>query len=255
MVLNRPNRRDLAVRRRWQGKNVQDRLHLAFLNKLCTFFLMSAVMLPVGILQHVFRARAIIAYARHQEIESWDDLPADRVDVTDVTIDGCSEETCYSQFRLLKRDLYHLYTALRFPDRIVLDNNSVIPGEKAFLMMLYRMAYTRRLVDLETFFGREYSTISRCFNYVVNKMDEDHGHLLADNLPFFLPRFLEYNRVIKERIAMSNNGMVPDRECMTAFFLDGMKREICRPLGNDNIQRAVFDGRLHEHNLGFQGNP
>ena len=51
-------------------------------------------MLPVGILQHILRARAIIVYARHQEIESWDDLPADRVDVTDVTIDGCSEETC-----------------------------------------------------------------------------------------------------------------------------------------------------------------
>ena len=98
-------------------------------------------------------------------------------------------------------------------------------------MMLYRMAYPRRLVDLEAFSGREYSTISRCFNYVVNKMDEDHGHLLADNLPFFLPRFLEYNRVIKERIALSNNDMIPDRECMTAFFLDGTKREICHPLG------------------------
>ena len=151
MVLSRPNRRDLAIRRRWQGKNVQDRLHLAFLKKLCTFFIMSAVMLPAGILQHVLRAQAIIVYAKHQQIESWDDLPADRVDITDVTIDGCSEETCYSQFRFLKRDLHHLYTALRFPDRIVLDNNSVIQGEKAFLMMLYRMAYPWRLVDLETF--------------------------------------------------------------------------------------------------------
>ena len=145
---------------------------------------MSAVMLPVGILQHVLRAHAIIDYERHQEIESWDDLPADRVDVTDITIDGCSEETSYSEFRFLKRDLHHLCTALRF-HRVVLDNNSVIPGEKG----LKWMAYLRRLVDLEGFFGRDYSTISRCFKYVVNKMDEDRSHLLADNLAFFCPVF------------------------------------------------------------------
>ena len=212
-------------------------------------------MLPVGILQHVLRAQAVIVYERHQEIDSWDDLPADRVVNTDVIIDGCSEETCYSEFRFLKRDLHHLYTALRFPDRSALDNNSVIPGEKVFLIMLKRMAYPRRLVDLEAFFGRDYSTISRCFNYVVNKIDEDYGHLLADNLALFLPSFPEYNRVIKERIALSNNDMIPDRECMTAFFLGETKREICRPLGNNNIQRAGYDGRLYEHNLGFQGNP
>jgi nuclease HARBI1 len=253
MVFGRPNRRDLAIRRRWQGKNVQDRLHSTFLKKLGAHFLMIAAMLPIGIFRHVMRVQAMIVHAKHQEIESWENLPADKVEVTDVTIDGCSEEECYSQFRFLKRDLRHLYIALRFPDRIVLDNKSVILGEKAFLMMLYRMAYPRRLVDLEAFFGREYSTVSRCFTFVVNKMDDEHSHLIADNLDFFLPRFPEYNRVIKERIALSNNNMVPDRECMTAFFLDGTKREICRPLGNNNMQRAVYDGRLREHNLGFQG--
>jgi hypothetical protein len=133
-----------------------------------------------------------------------------------VTIDGCSEDECYSQFRVLKHDLRHLHIALRFPDRIVLDNKSVILGEKAFLMMLYRMAYPRRLVDLEAFFGREYSTVSKCFTFVVDKMDDEHNHLIADNLDF--PRFPEYNRVIKERIALSNNNMVLDREGMTAFF-------------------------------------
>jgi hypothetical protein len=159
---------------------------------------------------------AMIVHAKHQEIESWGNLPADKVEITDVTIDGCSEDECHSQFRVLKRDLRNLYIALRFPDRIVLDNKSVILGEKAFLMTLYRMAYPRRLVDLEVFFGREYSTVSKCFTFVFDKMDDEHSHLIADILDF--PRFPEYNRVIKERIALSNNNMVLDREGMTAFF-------------------------------------
>ena len=180
-------------------------------------------------------------------------LPADRIDVTELTIDRYSEETCYSQYRFLKRDIRHLFIALRFPDRIVLSNGSIIPGEKAFLLMLYRMAYPRRLVDMEEYLGREYSTISRCFNFVDALMHAEHGHLLVDNLDFFLPRFQEYNRVILERIAAVNNNQIPDREMMTVGFLDGTKREICRPQGNNNMQRAVYDGRLREHNFGFQG--
>jgi hypothetical protein len=64
-------------------------------------------------------------------------------------------------------------------------------GEKAFLMMLYHMPYPRILVDLEVFFVREYPTVSRCFTFVFNKMDDEHSHLLTDNLDFFLPRFPE----------------------------------------------------------------
>ena len=187
-----------------------------------------------------------------ESIDEWADLPADKVAINEVTIDGCSEETCYSQHRFQKQDLRYLFIALRFPDRIILPNKSSIPGEKAFLLMLYRMAYPRRLVDMEEYFGREYSTISRCFNFIVNLMDAEHSHLLLDNLEFFQPRFGEYNRIILEKIALSNNNQIPEREKMT-FSLSGTKREICRPLGNNNMQRAVYDGRLHEHNLGFQG--
>ena len=245
--------RNLSVRRRWRGKCAKDRMDEKFLRKLSVFFMSFAMILPQGIMQHLMRANGLLAYQRCLEIDEWEDLPADRIDVTELTIDGCSEETCYSQYRFLKRDLRHLFIALRFPDRIVLSNGSVIPGEKAFLLMLHRMAYPRRLVDMEEYFGREYSTISRCFNFVVALMDAEHGHLLVDNLDFFLPRFQEYNRVILERIAAANNNQIPDREMMIVGFLDGTKREICRPQGNNNMQRAVYDGRLREHNLGFQG--
>ena len=209
--------------------------------------------LPAGEMQRAMRAISYIVFIKILLIDKWNNLPADRVEATDVTIDNCSEESCYAQFRFLKRDLRPLFIALRFPSQIRLDNKSVVPGEKVILMMLHRMGYSRRLIDMEEFFGREYSTISRCFSHVVDFMDEQHSHLLVDNLEFFLPRFPEYNRVIIECIAQSNDDLVPDRESMTAFFIDRTKREICLPLGNDNMQRAVYYGRLKEHNLGFQG--
>lgn len=253
MVPRRPNVRNLAVRKRWRGKNARDRLDEILYKKLALYFMMTAVMLPQGILQHLMRANAYFAYRKYIEIDEWEDLPADRVAKIELTIDGCSEETCYSQYRFQKRDLRYLFIALRFPEIITLPNKSIVRGEKAFLLMLFRMAYPRRLVDMEEYFGREYSTVSRCFNFVVNLMDVEHSHLLLNNLEFFLPRFENYNRIILEKIAQSNNNHIPDREKMTVTFLDGTKREICRPLGNNNLQRAVYDGRLHEHNLGFQG--
>ena len=39
----------------------------------------------------------------------------------------------------------------------------------------------------------------------------------------------------------------------TDCFIDCTKREICSPSGQNNLQRAVYHERLHEHNLGFQG--
>ena len=228
-------------------------MNLSYLSKVCRFFLLTAIMLPAEEMQRAMRAISYIVFIKILSIDGWNDLPADRVEATDVTIENCSEESCYAQFRFLKRDLRPLFMALRFPLQIRLNNNSVVPSEKTFLMMLHRMAYPRRLTDMEEFFDREYSTISRRFSHVVDLMDEEHSHLLVNNLEFFLPRFPEYNRVIIERIAQSNDDLVPDQESMTAFFIDRAKREICRPLGNDNMQRAVYDGRIKEHNLGFQG--
>lgn len=182
--------RDLAGRRRWRGKNAKDRMTEKHFKRLSVYLMFTAIMLPPVIAQQLIRVNSILAYHRYLEIDRWQNLKADRVPVTELTIDNCSEETWYSQFRFHQRDLRLLFIALRFPERVVLSNKSVMPGEKAFLMMLYRMAYPRRLVDMEDFVGREYSTISRCFNFVVELMDVEHGHLLLDNLEFFLPRFL-----------------------------------------------------------------
>jgi hypothetical protein len=211
---------------------VQDRMNEKHLKRLSVFFMSTAMLLPPGIPQQLMRVNGIVAYNKYLEIDQWQNLAADRVAVSEVTIDNRTEETCYSEYRFHKRDLRYLFIALRFPERIVLSNKSVMPGEKAFLMMLHRMAYPRRLVDMEEFVGREYSTISRCFNFVVNLMDVEHSHLLLDNLGFFLPRFPDYNRVILDKIAVANENLIPNRERMVTAFLDGTNMARARRVSN-----------------------
>ena len=58
-------------------------------------------------------------------------------------------------------DLLRLYKALQIPDKIVLPNRSVVSGEEALLVTLYRLSFPRRLSDFEETFGREYSHWSR----------------------------------------------------------------------------------------------
>lgn len=253
MVNNRPTVRNLSVRKRWQGKNAKERQDEHKFSKFGIAFVTTAGMLGCHPCGMIFRILGIIMFYKAWKISQWDNIRADRIPINDLTIEGCTEETCYSEFRFRKRDLRSLFIALRFPAILKLDNGSIIPGEKAFLFFLHRMAFPRRLVDEENIFGREYSTASRTFKAVIKFLDHEHSHLLQDNLEYFLPKFPEYNRAILEKISVANNGIIPERERQTAFFLDGTKREICRPAGNDNIQRAVFDGRKKRHNLGFQG--
>ena len=97
----------------------------------------------------------------HNGLKEWDDtmlkqkeyMRANYQDLQSICPDPmmltiCSEESYYSQYHLFKCDLRPLLIARQFPAQIRLNDNSIIPGEKAFLMMLHRMAYPRRLIDM-----------------------------------------------------------------------------------------------------------
>ena len=132
MVNGRPSRRNLAIRRRWQGRNAQDRMNLSYLNKVCRFFLSAAIMLPAGEIQRVMRTISYIVFIKILSIDEWNNLPADRIEETDVTIDNCSEAQ-YSSARdsISVQNLQHFvrqnltwWTTQKSPDKvqIVLSN-------------------------------------------------------------------------------------------------------------------------------------
>ena len=145
-------------------------------------------------------------------------------------------------------------TALRIDDFDgVLENRGRVSPEKAFLFTLYRLHCPGNLVDMQHYWGKEYTQLSRIFKAMVDYIHEQHVHLIKNNIEFFVPWFPQYNEVVRRRIAAKNNGVVPEELADIAVFIDGTIRPIDRPLGNNNIQRAVFNGKDKVHALKFQG--
>lgn len=60
-------------------------------------------------------------------------------------------------------------------------------GIEALCILLRRLAYPNRLVDLEPLFGLSSSAISNIVNHVVNVIIQNKGHLLENlgNITYF----------------------------------------------------------------------
>ena len=89
-------------------------------------------------------------------------------------IDSFADEECWHDLRFRKEGLRELLRACNFPHTIVCDNKYTCPGESAFCMMLYRIAYPRRLFDMQDKFGREYTQLSRIFKASIKFMYDHH---------------------------------------------------------------------------------
>ena len=84
------------------------------------------------------------------------------------TIESFSDEWILNNTRFHSAaDLKRLYTKLQIPERIVLGNKSIVSGEEAILVTLYRLTFPRRLSDLEVTFGREYTHWSRVIKFTI----------------------------------------------------------------------------------------
>ncbi|CAN0145299.1 unnamed protein product, partial [Ectocarpus sp. 8 AP-2014] len=128
-----------------------------------------------------------------------------------------------------------------------LENGSTFRGEEAFLLLLMRMRYPGRLADLERYFGREYSQLSRLFRWATDFLFEMHSHRVMDNLEFWGPHLRGFARAVYRRGRAF--GLTYDDIC---GFIDGTLRRFCRPGGHDDIQREVYDGHHRDHGLAYQ---
>ena len=89
-----------------------------------------------------------------------------------------------------------LIAALHIPEVITCDNGSIMPGEEAFLLLLYWFSFPRTLASAQEFYGLEYSQISRIIRTVIQNIMFEWQYLVDDNLDFFSPRFLHYSTAI-----------------------------------------------------------
>lgn len=150
--------------------------------------------------------------------------------------DGMFEE----MFRFEKDHVLQLVVALRFQGTR-LDNGIFVSGELQLLVLLRRLAYPCRLVELEAFFSMSKATVSRIVNYALHFIHENHGHLLR-----FDSRKMTSTRQECLAAAIHRKG-APLSNCVG--FIDGTIRAMCRPTRN---QKAYYNGHKRTHCLKFQ---
>ncbi|GAU92514.1 hypothetical protein RvY_04585 [Ramazzottius varieornatus] len=100
-------------------------------------------------------------------------LPRTTVDLDNMTLKQCREN-----FRFEMDDLERLCTVLRIPDTVTLGNGIKCSGMEILCVVLRRLAYPSRLCDIEELHGKEETALSRRFNYGIQYMHDQFGHLL-----------------------------------------------------------------------------
>ena len=83
-----------------------------------------------------------------------------------------------------------------------------MPGEEAFLLLLYWFSFPRTLASAQEFYGLEYSQISRFIRTMVLSLMSEWQYLVDNNLDFFSPRFQLYGTAINGKYMQLYNVMI-----------------------------------------------
>ena len=189
------------------------------------------------------------------------------------TVASFSSEWIYSNTRFHSAaDLLRLLSALRLPERIVLDNGSVTSGEEALLVTLYRLSFPRRLSDIEETFGRDYSHWSRVIKYTMQWIIKNWWYLLSDNTEYWTDQIPSFYEAITAKIVelgfdfpLRLLGFDSEQRTYRVFaFIDNTIIKTCRPGGSAArrgpnapryhrlVQQAFYTGWKKVHGVKFQ---
>ncbi|KAF5307115.1 hypothetical protein FQR65_LT18449 [Abscondita terminalis] len=98
-----------------------------------------------------------------------------------------------------KDDIIRLSRALNIPHRINTPDRISVSGPQGLCMLLRRLAYPNRLLELESFFGLSSTAISSVVTTVINIISDNHGQLLENigNMGHFFNRekLVQYSQV------------------------------------------------------------
>jgi hypothetical protein len=124
-----------------------------------------------------------------------------------------------------------------------------VGGQHAFTYLLYHYRSPSQRSSLDTaFWGYDYSVLSKMFKVCLMHIDERFGHLLQQ-LPNIVNKFDTFNAAIVRKFqARHPDRAVPADATHCALFADGTRIRVCRPCGEDWMQRAVYSGHKHFHN-------
>lgn len=113
-----------------------------------------------------------------------------------------SECDSWAKFRFTKDDIPRLQSALNISETVQFSNRIVESGENALLLVLRRLSYPNRLVDLIDLFPRSEGELSVIFNETIDHIYGAFRYLLEDvsNLVWLSPEnLLEYSAAVSRK--------------------------------------------------------
>ena len=265
MLFKRPPRRTLSIHRRHLGltvgmifqKRAIKRMILAVAEQLSNTISTSLMMSLCSILEKLLKKYRQIAYIDVAKELRYND-PSKR------SIAAWSNDEVYLNFRFLNRaQVFRLKDGFKFPEKITLQSRHEFSGEEAVLILLYRFHYPGRLTDMEKIFSRDYSTISRIFNWSINFMVTHWGHLLNNRMDYWRDSFPLFAKKINEKHI--ENGGVGSLNPRIFGFIDTTINAIARPSQGErlpggagvdqileDVQRCFYTKYKKLHGLKFQ---
>lgn len=256
-IAERSTIRLTPYRRRHTGLSVEEIFELKQIVDFITGLLRFCAQLPVCFVRDatlflIFGLFRLVLGRSYMDCEAI--IPVDARNKNRL-FDSFSDEDCWHHLRFRKAELSQLFTLCEFPAVVICCNGSSCSGEHAFCLMLYRLSYPSRLIELQDIFGRDYSQLSRIFKWSIDFMYEKHRHKVEGNLQWYSDRFDMYHQAVTKKIIDSprniNRGFIPMEVSNIFAFLDGTGLEIARP-GN-GAQNPFWNGYMHGHYLIFQG--
>lgn len=163
-----------------------------------------------------------------------------------LNLQSLTDDMCIQLFRFTYHQIQSVVSSMGLADTIAFRANTSHQFYwntiEAFAIMLRRLAYPSRLIDLELLFGISYSTVCVIFNEMIVLLytKYNRGIRLAKNhlSPYNLKRFNE---------AIIQKGS-PYSEVIG--FIDGTLNAVCRPGEN---QEGLYNGHVKQHGLKYQG--
>ena len=105
------------------------------------------------------------------------------------------------------------------PDTIRTDCGYIVSGRTAFCILLYRMAFPCRYVDMRMLFHLPDSLLCEAFNYMLHFMNDTWGPLLTLDVGRLVPQLETFAEALQA-------WGCPLPLCWA--FIDGTVRGICR---------------------------
>jgi hypothetical protein len=145
-------------------------------------------------------------------------------------------------FRMARQELERTRMLLGIPDKVVTQNRDCCSGSLAFMMLLYKLSWPRRVSDLRDMFGGTKQRLGRIVNevacFLYRRFHAKMGSLDRDRMNDDYLRMLCGVHFAKNEVMENIWG-----------FIDGTVRPCCRPV---RFQKTVYNGHKKVHAIKFQ---